>query len=240
MSPAISSVRPPWIVSTISVFALQWCIGAAPPLPVDHARRMARGIDSFQKDIAPLLKKDCLRCHGGEKTKDDLDMSTREDLLRGSHNGPVIVPFDAAKSLLVELINHAKEPNMPEDKPKLSADVIAKITAWINDGAPFSEPLIAGRKPKRDASVVTDEDRQWWAFRRFEISDFGFQIAPEKGAQMIDEMLLKKARGMSFNPPADRATLVRRMYLDLTGLPPEEKESSQFSVQSLSLLLNQV
>ena len=92
-------------------------------------------------------------------------LATREDLLRGGSHGPAVVPFDAKSSSLIDQINHVKEPHMPDGKPKLSAEVIAKITAWINDGAPYSEPLIAGKKPKRDASVVTNEDRQWWAFQ---------------------------------------------------------------------------
>lgn len=193
-------------------------------LPVDHAQRMERGLKLFQDDVAAILKENCLSCHGGEKVKSDFDLATREDLIRGGSHGPVMVPFDARSSVLVEQINHRKDPQMPDDKPKLSADIIAKITAWINDGAPYAEPLIAGKKPKRDASIVTDEDRQWWAFTRFQTADLGVRIEPDKGALVIDRMLLEKAKGMSFNPPADPAILVRRIYLDLTGIPPTPEE----------------
>jgi hypothetical protein len=96
----------------------------------------------------------------------------------------------------------------------LSEDAIAKLTSWINDGAPYAEPLIAGRKPKRDPSKVSDEDRQWWAF----------QPLKKINAKSIDELLLAKAKGLAFNQPADPATLVRRMYLDLTGIPPTPLE----------------
>jgi len=198
---------------------------AAEPLPADHAMRMERGLVTFQKDIAPLLKTHCLKCHGADATKGDLDMATRVDLLRGSHNGPVVVPFDAAKSVLIEVINHTKEPNMPKNKPKLSSDSIAKLTSWINDGAPYAEPLIAGRKPKRDPTKVTDEDRQWWSF--LPLKDKAAKpLTPAEGAKKIDEMLLAKAKskGLTLNPKADSATLVRRMYLDLTGIPPTPAE----------------
>jgi len=181
-------------------------------LPPDHALRMERGLKSYQQDVAAILKESCLRCHGGEKVKSDFEMTTREDLLRGGSHGSVVVPFNAKGSALVAQINHRKEPHMPDDKPKLSAKAIAKITAWIDDGAPYAEPLIAGKKPKRDAGVVTEEDRQWWAF----------QPLQNVQAKSIDELLLKSAKGMSFNPLADRATLVRRLYLDLTGLPPSD------------------
>ena len=196
----------------VSLLLFPALLVAAPTLPADHAVRMERGLKLFQGEVAGLLKEHCLRCHGGEKVKSGLDMATREELLRGGAHGSVVVPFDAAGSVLVEQINHAKEPHMPDDRPKLSAGVIAKITAWINDGAPYAEPLVAGKKPKRDASVVTNEDRQWWSF---------LPLAKVK-ANSIEELLLKHAKGMKFNPPADKATLVRRLYLDLTGLPPPE------------------
>ena len=197
---------------TVLFFASLGTASAAEGLPADHARRMERGLKLFQEEVAPLLKEHCLGCHGGERLKSDFDIATREDLLRGGSHGIAVVPFDAKASSLVAQINHAKDPHMPDDKPKLPAEVIAKIAAWIDDGAPYSEPLIAGKKPKRDASVVSAEDRQWWAF----------QPLRKVQAKSIDELLLRQANGMTFNPPAESATLVRRLYLDLTGLPPEQ------------------
>ncbi len=202
-------------------------LAAAPALPADHAQRMARGLKTFDQEISAILKQNCLGCHGGDKVKSDLDLATLEDLLRGGSHGPAVVPFDAKSSSLIDQINHVKEPHMPDGKPKLSADVIAKITAWINDGAPYAGPLIAGKKPKRDASVVTPEDRQWWSF----------QPLKKISAKTIDELLLRNAKGMTFSPPADRATLIRRMYLDLTGLPPSEvSDTSDLSDLSDKLL----
>ena len=188
----------------------------AAALPADHAARMERGLKTFDSDVAPLLKANCLQCHGGEKVKSGFELVTREDLLRGGSHGPAVTPFDAKASLLADLISHAKEPPMPDGKPKLPADAIAKIVEWINDGAPYSQPLIAGRKPKRDASVVTEEDRQWWAF----------QPLHKIKAQSIDELLLAKAKekGFTFAPRAEPATLARRACLDLTGIPPTPEE----------------
>ena len=200
------------------------CFGSAQAaeLPADHAQRMTRGLELFQKEVAGILKENCLKCHGGEQTKGDLDLSTREDLLRGGKDGAVVVPFNAAGSLFVELINHAKEPPMPSKKPKLTPEVIAKITAWINDGAPYAEPLIAGKKPRRDPAKVTDEDRQWWAFKPLQNP----KPPASEAKNPIDRFLLAKAKdkGLTFSPPADNRTLVRRLYLDLTGIPPTPEE----------------
>ncbi len=195
-------------------------------LPSDHAERMERGLKLFESEIAGLLKENCLRCHGGEKVKSDFELATREDLLRGGSHGPAVVPFDAEASHLIELISHTKEPMMPDDKPRLSDEVIGQFKAWINDGAPYADPLIVGKKPKRDSSIVTDEDRQWWAF----------QPLKKVQAKSIDELLLKKAKGMTFNPPADKATLARRLSLDLTGLPPDPNDTSDLSDLTDTLL----
>ena len=194
------------------LFILTASTALAADLPPDHAKRMERGLKLFDGEVAALLKQNCLKCHGGEKVKSSFDMATREDLLRGGSHGNAVVPFDAKSSLLVEAITHTKELRMPDGAPKLPDGAIAKIQAWIDDGAPYSAPLIAGKKPKKDPGVVTDEDRQWWAF----------QPLKKVQAKSIDELLLKNAKGMSFAPPAEKAVLVRRMHLDLTGLPPAE------------------
>jgi len=70
----------------------------AAPLPPDHAQRMTRGLKLFDSEVAAHLKQNCLICHGGEKVKSDLDMATREDLLRGGSHGSVVMPFDAKGS----------------------------------------------------------------------------------------------------------------------------------------------
>ena len=75
---------------------------------------MTKGIALFQSDVGALLKENCLKCHGGEKTKSEFDLATREDLLRGGKEGVTVVPFDSAKSRLVKLIRHEEEPEMPE------------------------------------------------------------------------------------------------------------------------------
>lgn len=190
-------------------------------LPSDHARRMERGMRLFDGEVASILKQNCLKCHGGEKVKSDFDLGTRDDLLRGGSHGAAVVPFDSKSSLLMAMIRHEKESNMPDGSPKLPENVIARIAAWIDDGAPYSSPLIAGKKPKKDASVVTDEDRQWWAF----------QPLKKVQAEDIDELLLKNAKRMTFAPPAAKTLLVRRLYLDLTGLPPPaEKDTLELPV----------
>jgi mono/diheme cytochrome c family protein len=200
-------------------------LAAGAAVPPDHAEKMARGLELFRAEVAPLLKEQCVKCHGGEKIKSDFDMATREGLLRGGMDGVAVVPFRAGESRLMKLVRHEDDPHMPEKKPKLPEAAIAKIAAWIDLGAPYDTPLVAGKTPPRDRSVVTEEDRKWWSFQPLA------SVQPPAGAaHPVDAFLLgaAKAKGLGFNPPADPRALIRRAALDLTGLPPTPEEVEAF------------
>ena len=92
----------------------------------------ATGSVSFAKDIAPIFQATCISCHGGDKTEKNLDLKTFASLVAGSENGPVIVPGDAANSLLIQKVQSG---NMPKRKPHLAADQIQLLVNWVNAGA---------------------------------------------------------------------------------------------------------
>ena len=79
----------------------------------DHAEKMARGLKLFKGSVGKALKQHCLKCHGGEKTRGEFDLSTRESLLKGGSEGAAIVPGIGKASRLLKLISHTEEPNMP-------------------------------------------------------------------------------------------------------------------------------
>ena len=196
----------------------------AQSVPADHAERMARGLELFRSDVSNLLKEHCVKCHGDEKTKSDFDLATREGLLRGGSDGSAIKPFFPAESPMLKMMSHEEEPHMPEKKPKLTDDAISKISQWIELGAPYDAPLVAGKAPARDKSKVTDDDRKWWAFQPLVKS-----AGPAK-SQEIDAFLLAKAadKKLGLAPEADKRTLLRRATLDLIGLPPTPEEMAAF------------
>ena len=70
-------------------------------LPPDHAEKMARGLEMFRKEVSPLLREHCVKCHGGEKTKGEFDLATREGLLHGGKEGEAVKPFDSKASWLI-------------------------------------------------------------------------------------------------------------------------------------------
>ena len=106
---------------------------------------------------------------------------------------------------------------MPDKKPKLSGEAIAKIAEWIDHGAPYETALVSGKIPPRDKSKVTDADRQWWAFQ-----PLTHPPVPAGAENPVDAFLLAKAaaKGLKLNPPAEPRALLRRACLNLTGLPP--------------------
>ena len=198
------------------------------PLPADHAERMTRGLVTFAQHVRPVLVKSCVACHGGEKTKGGLDLATREDLLKGGTEGAAIVPFNARDSRLLKLVRHAEEPHMPEKADKLSPEVIARLESWIDDGAPYDGPLIAGKVAK-DTSKVTDEDRKWWAFQPL-VRPTPPPIGHQQSAvgNPVDRFLLAKAAPRQLAPAADKRTLIRRAHLDLHGIPPTPEAVDDF------------
>ena len=88
---------------------------------------------SFTNDVMPIIQSRCVNCHGGQRIEEGLLMRSYDDILAGSNNGPVVVPGDVNKSLLVELISNQK---MPKRGPKLTPPQVQIITEWVAAGAP--------------------------------------------------------------------------------------------------------
>src|ERR1700744_3251397 len=88
----------------------------------------------YTQNVLPILKTNCYRCHGAPNHRGGLTMDTQADLMKGGHDGPVIVPGDPEKSLLIKLIRHegpANDPMPMPPKDKLSDADIATVTAWV-------------------------------------------------------------------------------------------------------------
>lgn len=106
--------------------------------PTQAAGAAPNTLDFYNQSVLPILRTNCYRCHGGFNHRGGLNIVTRAGLLKGGHDGAVIVPGDASKSLLVRLIRHegpADDPMPMPPKGKISDADIATITQWINAGA---------------------------------------------------------------------------------------------------------
>jgi hypothetical protein len=204
-------------------------VGAAdpPPAPTPQA------IEFFERKIRPVLTEHCFACHSAEaeknkKLKGSLLLDSREGVLKGGDSGPAIVPGKAADSLLVKTLHYAAgEVQMPP-KGKLPDAVIADVEKWVNMGAP--DPRGAAGGPKRQIGMSVEAGRNFWAYRPVKAPAIPAVKDANWPAGDIDRFVLARleARGLRPAADADRATIARRVYYDLTGLPPTPEKVDAF------------
>ncbi|MDP6904432.1 MAG: DUF1549 domain-containing protein, partial [Verrucomicrobiota bacterium] len=202
---------------------------AAPQISEKHAADMAKGLALFRNDVRGLLNQHCLKCHGGDKIRGDLDLSTRAGLLKGGEEGPSVVPGKATSSLLYQLITHSQKPYMPAKADKLTAASIKKIAEWINLGAPYDKPLTE-KSVTGKGMQVTEGDRKFWSFVPLKKPATPRIKNTKWPANEIDHFVLSKLERKKLQPneSAAKRVLIRRLYFDLIGLPPTPMEVSSF------------
>ena len=175
----------------------------------------------YSRDIKPILKERCFACHGALKQKAGLRLDTGAMLRRGGDGGPAVVAGKVAGSLLVERITSQDDAQrMPAEGKPLTAEQIARIKTCIEQGASSPE----NEQPEQDP-------REHWAFKKPvrpampEISNLKSEIS-----NGIDSFVLAKLdeHGLTPRSPAEKHVLLRRVYLDLIGLPPTRDELQAF------------
>jgi hypothetical protein len=175
----------------------------------------------FELKIRPVLAGTCFKCHGGNKVSHGLRVDSREALLKGGKSGPAIVPGNSQKSLLIQAIRRSHDTiKMPPDKP-LAESAVADFTRWVQDGAAWPA--------KTTAKTWATANERHWAFQPIR------QVTPPPDSSgwsnnAIDRFILAKLREQGLKPaaPADKRTLIRRIYFDLIGLPPTPEEVADF------------
>jgi mono/diheme cytochrome c family protein len=199
------------------------------PAGVSLGSAVNSGSRLFVEQVRPVLEMQCLICHGGTKAKrSGFDLSTREGLLRGGDNGPAVIPGNAQASLLLKRVRHELQPGMPFQGKKLSEEAIARIEEWIKAGAPYNGPLKLSAA--NHAASVQRHGSDHWAYqlpRRVAIPTVKNR---DWVRNPIDAFIAAEheKRGLKPLPEADKRVLLRRVYLDLIGLPPTPKEMQAF------------
>ena len=202
---------------------------AAPKVSEKHASEMAKGLALFKSDVRALLMQHCVKCHGGDKIRGDLDLTTRAGLLKGGEEGPSIIPSKANESFLMMVLRHEEEPFMPAKADKLPSEALKKIADWINLGAPYDQPLVE-RSIAGKGMQVTDDDRNFWAYAPLQFVKAPAVQQKNWPVNDIDRFVLRKLESAKLQPngPADPRTQIRRLYFDLIGLPPSPAEVAAF------------
>ncbi|NDB77552.1 MAG: DUF1549 domain-containing protein, partial [Verrucomicrobia bacterium] len=174
----------------------------------------------YGKEIQPLLAQNCYQCHGVTQPKRGLRLDTAAFALNGGQSGPAIKPGKSSDSLLVQVISgtHKDLTRMPYKKPPLSDAQIALVRRWIDEGARAPANEVPGSKVH-------------WAFvapKRPEVPEIRnsqFTIRNSIDAFILARLAKEK---LTPSPEADRPTLIRRLSLDLLGLPPKPAEVDAF------------
>ena len=193
---------------------------SSPPAP---AAVSPEAVEFFEKKVRPVMADHCFQCHGPDKQKSGLRLDSRAAVLKGNDAGPVVTPGEPEKSRLVQAIRYDDEIKMPP-KAKLPPEAIAALTEWIRQGAPWPEGA--------NASVRSLEalGKKHWAFQPVKNPPIPLPKNAKWVQTPVDAFILAKleAQGMTPAPPADRATLLRRVTFDLIGLPPTPVEIDSF------------
>ena len=174
-----------------------------------------------EKDVLPIFQMHCVNCHGKAKQEAGLDLRTRAARLRGGESGPALVPGDPGRSLLYSRIVSQEMPPLDEIRPPTTAEVEV-LRQWILAGARNDPP---GAEAVADRSLAP-EDTEFWSFRSPRRPALPRVLHPEQARNPIDLFLLSQleSKGLGFAPEAEPLVLLRRAYLDLTGMPPTSRE----------------
>jgi hypothetical protein len=171
----------------------------------------------YQRDIKALLAARCYACHGAVRHKAGLRLDAASLIRKGSKHGPVVTPGESGQSRLLEAVLGQDRPRMPPEQEGAGLDEkqIALLRTWIDQGARMPDEPVPG------------DPRNHWAYR----PPVRPPVPPGPDCRNPVDAFLAAERtrhGLKTNPPADRAILLRRVYLDLIGLPPSRAQLHAF------------
>ncbi|MFO0844560.1 MAG: PSD1 and planctomycete cytochrome C domain-containing protein [Gemmataceae bacterium] len=189
---------------------------------VSAALNAPAGAGDFARDVQPVLARHCVSCHGPDKQRASLRLDTARAVLAGGSTGPAVVPGKSGDSLLLKAMLGIDDVKpMPPKGDRVAPSDVAAVRRWINEGA---------KAPAGEAVVTSKNKSDHWSFqpvvrpREPAVRDAAWPV------NAIDRFLLarQEREGVRPSPPADPVTLLRRVHLDLTGIPPTPAEVEAF------------
>jgi hypothetical protein len=212
-----------WAMGLVALLACP--TSAADPAAEAASKQAANQID-FRAEVAPILSARCLGCHNAKDHKGGFSLATAEGLAAGAESGPVISRESLQASLFLEVISGDK-PRMPLRGNPLTEAERAILTRWIESGAnwPDGVELKAAESSPQEA---------WWSLRPLAKPEVPVTKPMTKGippsGHPIDRFISAKLaeQGLSPSPRADRRVLIRRVWFDLVGLPPDPEAVDRF------------
>ena len=184
----------------------------------------AEKIEFFNSQVKPILQQNCFQCHGGgTEVEGGLQLTSREKILEGGDYGAAVSLENPADSFLLQMVGYGQETaQMPPDG-KLDDASLEILAKWINIGLPY---------PVQDTDVQPESKTasDYWAYRPLNHPQVPSVQASDWVSNPIDAFILAKleAHGLTPAAPANKLTLIRRVYYDLTGLPPSPEAVEAF------------
>ena len=198
-----------------------------PWMPVLGA--VGQGNAFFESKVLPVLQQRCFACHSHEKKiQGGLALDSRSGWVSGGDHGPAIKPGDVEKSLLIKAVRRVDDDLAMPPKDRLPAAELAILEEWVKTGAP--DPRGGGSPAKAVSTIDLKKGKKFWAFQPVadpkppSVNDKAWPLDP------VDRFILAKLDRAKLRPvsEADRYTWLRRVGLDLTGLPPTPAEIKEF------------
>ncbi len=178
----------------------------------------------YNKDVKPILNKNCMACHGGVKKAGNVSFLFEDEMLQPGKSGkrPVVRGDADASEMIRRILSKDPDERMPRKGAGLTDEEVSTLKTWINQGAQWGNHWSYERVERPEVPSAGS----WWAKL-----GLGNREEANWPKNEIDHFVLKKLKSekLSPAPEADRATLIRRVSLDLTGLPPTEKEARDFA-----------
>ena len=177
---------------------------------------------NYSKDVLPIFKENCIKCHGPEKQKSGLRIDLRSSLIKGGDSGlAAIKPGNWDGSFLMDVLTHKDEDMaMPPKGGKLEETEINKIKQWVDSGAFW---------PGQMKNDLKDEI-SLWSFKKIVKPKIPLNVISEPDPNPVDAFIKSKLidQGLEVNPPADPVSLIKRTYIIFTGLIPDSNTVQKF------------
>ena len=218
------------------MFAIIFSSGAFAFYPQPTSADEAAEREFFESRIRPVLVEHCYECHNSiDTTEGGLAVDHRDALLKGGDRGAALVAGKSSESRLIAVLRHEIEGlEMPNGGAKLDDAVIADFERWIDSGAydPRDKPPSAEEVGAATAwESVFERRKQWWSLQSIRAMEPPIVDDLRWGAHPIDRFIFDKLHSAGLKPsdPAKPTVLVRRLYFNLTGLPPSRDEAKEWA-----------
>ncbi|MEQ1828392.1 MAG: PSD1 and planctomycete cytochrome C domain-containing protein [Pirellula sp.] len=213
-------------------------LGTMHPAPAiafesDPSSLSPQELEFFEKSIRPLFVTHCYECHSGNEKNGGLKLDSRDAILRGGDSGPAIRPREIDLSLIIKAVRYQTQELQMPPKGALPASDIALLERWIAMGAPDprTEINLAKQPASGPSGMSVEEGRRFWSLRPISNPAIPQTQRTDWARSPIDGFVLSKLEDQNLSPApeADRRSIVRRLTLGLTGLPPTPDEMAAFA-----------